>query len=378
MLREYCAHARFVWNLCVEQQSWWRPGRGDAPNWARRSRQLTEARAEFGWLRAVPRVVQEQALRDFEQALRNFFASTHRRPGWRKAGRNEGFRVLDKRGMTARRLSRRVGAVWVPRIGWVRFRWSRAIPEAKSYRITCDRVGRWHIAFAVIPLPIPGPGTGEVVGIDRGVAVSAALSSGELLLAPSLRPGERARLLSLQRKSARQRVRGRPASGRLKRTRKAAAGLIAREADRRKDWAEKASTDIARRFDVIRIEDLQIRNMTRSAKGSVEEPGRNVRQKAGLNREILRSGWGLFAQRLEDKAQDRVEKIKPQYTSLTCNACGHCQEGNRKSQAFLCRKCGHADHADVNAAKNIAAGRAVTARGSSQLGLLNREPQIAA
>jgi len=81
--------------------------------------------------------------------------------------------------------------VWIPKVGWVRFRWTRDIPDAvKSYRVTLDRSGRWHIAFAAIPEPIPGPDDGSVVGIDRGVAVSVALSTGELLCVPGLRAGE--------------------------------------------------------------------------------------------------------------------------------------------------------------------------------------------
>ena len=196
-------------------------------------------------------------------------------------------------------MSRHVGQVWVPKAGWVRFRWSRAVPpDAKSYRVTMDRAGRWHIAFAVIPDPVPAPGNGQVVGIDRGVAVSAALSTGELLHAPGLTSRERIRLRRLERTLARAK-RGSNRRGRVKH---AIARLRARETDRRKDWAEKTSTGIARRFDVIRVEDLQITNMTRSAKGTRESPGRNVGAKTGLNRGILRSGWGLLVRRLQDKA----------------------------------------------------------------------------
>ena len=128
------------------------------------------------------------------------------RPSWRKAGRHEGFRVTGRRGQQwdVRRLSRKTGQVWVPKAGWVRFRWSRLVPPSvKSYRITMDRAGRWHVAFAGIPRPVPSPGNGQVVGIDRGVAVSAALSTGELLHAPGLTARERARLRRLQRKLAR-------------------------------------------------------------------------------------------------------------------------------------------------------------------------------
>jgi putative transposase len=180
------------------------------------------------------------------------------------------------------RLSRHVGQVWVPKAGWVRFRWSRAVPTgAKSYRVTKDRAGRWHVAFA-------------------------------------------------------------------------------------------------RRFDRIRVESLQITNMTRSAKGRREHPGRNVRAKAGLNRQILRSGWGLLVRRLEDKASGRVERINPAFTSQRCSACGQVDARSRESQArFVCTACGYACHADVNAARNIAAGHAVTARGGDGVTRPgNREPQL--
>ncbi|MFL6051824.1 MAG: RNA-guided endonuclease InsQ/TnpB family protein [Actinoallomurus sp.] len=205
-LLEHCAHARYVWNLAVEQHQHWRPGRKSAPGYVEQSRQLTQARKAFAWLAAGSQTVQQQALRDFAQAMAGFFAGTHRRPTWRKAGVHEGFRIVGKRGnhWDVRRLSRKTGEVWVAKVGWVRFRWSRPIPEeAKSFRVYRDRAGRWHVAFAVIPPPVDGPGTGQVVGVDRGVAVSAALSTGERLSVPGLRATEATRLPRLQRRLAR-------------------------------------------------------------------------------------------------------------------------------------------------------------------------------
>jgi transposase len=160
------------------------------------------------------------------------------------------------------------------------------------------------------------------------------------------------------------------------------ARLRAREADRRKDWAEKLSTRLARDFDVIRVEDLAIKDMTRSARGTAGAPGRNVAAKAGLNRGILASGWGLLARRLEDKAPGRVQKVNPAFTSQRCSACGHVDARSRESQArFACTSCGYAGNADVNAARNaarnIAAGHAVNARGGDRdAGPVNREPQL--
>ncbi|HEY6479168.1 MAG TPA: transposase, partial [Streptosporangiaceae bacterium] len=189
-----------------------------------------------------------------------------------------------------------------------------------------------------------------------------------------LSAGRRLRLQRLQRRLSR----ARRGSGRRPRVKQAVAQLKAREADARKDWAEKASTDLARRFDLIRVEDLLIRNMTRSARGSADAPGRNVQQKAGLNREILASGWGVLVRRLEQKAPGQVEKVSPAFTSQRCSACGHVDPKARESQAgFRCTACGFACNADVNAARNIAAGHAVTARGRSGWpGRVNREPQL--
>jgi transposase len=368
-----------VWNLAVEQHSHWRPGRTAAPGYLEQCRQLTAARAEYDWLASGSHIVQQQALRDFAEAMAAFYdrANLAGKPSWRKAGRNEGFRVVAVKPGDVRRLSRHVGRVRVPKVGWVRFRWSRAVPaNVKSYRVTADRAGRWHVAFAVIPATIPAPGNDRIVGIDRGVAVSAALSTGELLNVPGLTGREQAKLRKLERKLARAK-RGSARGGRVRLT---LARLKAQETDRRKDWAEKISTGIARRFDLIRVENLQIKNMTRSAKGTVQTPGCNVGQKAGLNREILRSGWGLLVRRLEEKAPGRVEKVNPAFTRQRCSACGYVDPKSRKSQAvFQCTACGYACHADVNAAINIAAGHAATARGGYRVaGPANREPQLLA
>ncbi|WP_369408969.1 RNA-guided endonuclease InsQ/TnpB family protein [Herbidospora cretacea] len=354
------------------------PGRKSSPGFAEQCRQLTEARAEFAWLRAGSVVVQQQSLRDFAQAMANFVAGTHGRPGFRKRGKHEGFRIIAVKATDIRRLSRNVGEVRIPKAGWIRFRWSRPVPDGvKSFRVTRDRAGRWFIAFAAIPQPIAAPRTGEVAGVDRGVTVSAALSTGELLIVPALRDSEKARLLRLVRKLARAMRR----SKRRCAVKAAIARLKARETDRRKDWVEKTSTQLAQRFDVIGVENLKIRNMTRSARGTKDAPGKNVRQKAGLNRAVLAAGWGGLVTLLEHKAPGRVVKVDPAFTSRRCSACGIVDRRARESQAvFRCRSCGFTGNADVNATRNIrdiAAGHAVNARGGDRdAGPVNREPRL--
>jgi putative transposase len=143
---------------------------------------------------------------------------------------------------------------------------------------------------------------------------------------------------------------------------------------------EKLSTELARMYDLIGIEDLNVKAMTASARGTVDAPGVNVSAKASLNRGVLASGWGRFAQRLEDKAPGRVVSVRAAYTSQTCSVCGQVDANSRESQArFACTSCGYTGHADVNAACNIrdralqsesAAGRAVAARRGAPVGSL--------
>lgn len=373
-LVEHCAHARFVWNLGLEQRNLYRPALGPTPNGAVQDQQLTEARGASEWLAAGSSTVQQQALRDLDRAFRNWWANPGHfgRPTWRKRGRNEGFRIVGPQAKRWERLSRRRARVLVPKVGWVEWRFTRDPSGAKSYRVTCDAAGRWWISFALIPASIEGPGTGALIGVDRGVSVPFCLSNGDMVGVAGLTRREQDGLRRLQRKLARQ-VKG---STRRDMTKLKIARLKARETNRRKDAVEKLTTRLATGYDVIRIEDLRIKNMTRSAKGTIEEPGVNVSAKAGLNREILRSGWGLFARRLEAKARGRVEKINPANTSRCCAVCGHVAKENRKSQAaFCCVACGHQANADTNAAINIAAGHVVTARGGLALAEpLNREP----
>src|ERR1035438_1657583 len=179
VLLEHCAHARFVWNLAVEQQSWWRPGRGGAPGAAQRQRQLAEARAAEPWLAAGSSSVQQQALRDFDRAMTAFFdpANPAGKPSFRSRRGTQGFIVRDTK---ARRLNRRWGAVHVPKLGWVRFRWTRALPARLGMaRVTRDGTGRWHVSF---PAPQPAAErepTGKTAGIDRGVRTALAASDGQ-------------------------------------------------------------------------------------------------------------------------------------------------------------------------------------------------------
>lgn len=147
-------------------------------------------------------------------------------------------------------------------------------------------------------------------------------------------------------------------SGRHQRTLAQVAKLRAREARVRADFLHKLSRELANNHGLIAIEALQVKAMTRSAKGTIDEPGTNVRAKAGLNREILASGWGELRRQLDYKtaaAGGRLVEVPPAYSSQTCGVCGHRNGASRRGGRFACTACGHQDHADINAARVILA-----------------------
>jgi len=379
VLARHCADARFVWNLGLEQRNCWsreRSARLPRLGPVEQQTSLAEAR-KHTWLGEGSSAVQQQALRDLDRSFRNWWGNPGHfsRPTWRKAGVHEGFAIRD---LSVRRLSRKWGEVLVPKCGWVRFRVTRQwadIRSATSARVTRDRAGRWHVSFTAPPPAFERTPTGAVVGLDMGVAATVTTSDGVHFRMPKLlSPGEAQRKRRLQRKLARQEK----GSRRRERTKHQIATLSAREADRRKNWIEQTTTALVREYDVLCIEDLRVKNMVRSARGTVENPGKNVRQKAGLNRSISSQAWALFRRRLTDKATCAIDSdgtaspvelvaVPPAYTSLRCSACGHTAKENRESQAvFRCRFCGYSTNADVNAAINIcAAGLAVTGRGGT-------------
>ncbi|MBO1269753.1 RNA-guided endonuclease InsQ/TnpB family protein [Arthrobacter cavernae] len=383
-LMEHCHHARFVFNIGLEQRSMWRRdkhlrGPLSAPrvNTATQMRELAELRGEAEWLRAGSSSVQQAALRDLDRAFGNFFAGRAKYPKFKRRSDREGSFVI--RDLSVRRLNRKWGEVMVPKIGRVRFRISRdwvQITSASSARVTHQN-GAWHVAFTT---PAPArrmAATGAAVGIDRDVANTLALSDGRMFQAPSLTTGEQSRFVRLQQRLSRQQKDSR----RRGKTLEKLAVLRRRLEARRSDWLEQTTTTLARTHGLIAVEDLRIRNMVRRPKPKPDPETPTVflpngaRAKAGLNRAILASAWGRFLTRLEHKMPEgNLLRVDPKNTSRTCAACGHCAPGNRESQAvFECQACGHEAHADTNAAIVIldralrtttAAGHAVSGRTS--------------
>lgn len=352
VLARWVGAARFVFNVCLEQRrDWWRPGRSFT--YATQCREITVLRAEVDWLRDVPVHALQQAAKDLDRAYQNWWSGRARAPTTRKRGVNDSFRLPDPATFALRRLSRRVGEVRLPKLGWVRLRWDRSIPGTIKSLTVARRAGIWTVAAQYeAEVSDPAPSTRPAVGIDRGVNVFAAFSTGAMI-AP-VNAGKRAlrALARAQRKLARKE---RGSNNRRKQV-LLVARLHLRVANARKDFVHKVSTSVAQNHGTVVLEALEVRNMVRSAAGTVEEPGRNVRAKAGLNRSIMDQGWGMFRAMLGWKLAERggrLIEVPAQNTSRTCAACGCVDAESRDGQRFRCTTCGHEAHADTNAARVI-------------------------
>ncbi|TQN32580.1 putative transposase [Haloactinospora alba] len=367
------AHAaRTMWNLLHD---WWTQVSENRRIDLKDAEQaIKQARADIDWLAELPAQAAQAVLKTYVQAWRNCWGGRAGKPTFKSRLRSRmAVDVPQGRDLAIRRLNRRWGTVRVPNIGMVRFRWTRGLPVGKHAdahnKVTGARLVReangWHIVFRVrTDVKEPAPHTGPGVGIDRGVAKPLALSDGTVREhGPWFTVGEEEYLRRLERKSARQRrhrTLGHPTSNRLRRTYDQIAGLRARAKRRALDWQHKTTTALAETFGVIGVEDLTITSMTASARGTVDAPGRNVRQKTGLNRSIAGEAWGRTVTLLEYKLADRgghLVRVPAPGTSRRCSACGVTTSGNRDSQdRFACKApgCGHTDNADTNAACNVA------------------------
>ena len=375
-LSQTAGACRALYNLALEQRSqWWRPGR--SINLKSQSHELTDLRDQVEWMRAAPVHALQSALKDLDRAFLNFFAGRAGFPRFKRKGDGDGFHLKDKAYLGFKRLNRSKGAVRLPKVGWVKLRgWRPLCGELRNVTIS-KRGGHWYAAVAwQAEVADPAPSPLPPVGIDRGVAIFAACSTGDNHIAPPFFKRIETKLANAQRVLAR-RIKG---SARWRRQKARIAKLHSIAANARRDFLHKTALAIAKNHGTVGIERLQVRNMSRSAKGTVAEPGKNVAAKAGLNRSILDKGWSTFRTLLAYKLADRggtLIEVDPAYTSQTCSGCGHVSKQSRKSQSeFECVACGHTANADTNAAINIlnrAVGYTVSARGSNRTSGRKRE-----
>lgn len=365
---------RYLWNWAIgrndDRMRAYREGRGEKPSitFFSLGREFTALRASAGheWMRELPYAEVRFALKRYADAMREAVRGQRGFPKRKHAEqRSDSFTIPNMPQV-------RDGRLWVPRLGWLPIRRRGGDPHAhgiaKQVVVQRRPCGRWYAhVFWEIP-DVELPDTGRTIGVDMNVRQVTG-SDGRKLKAPGLALLE-ARAKRYQRRMERRRrvplldADGEPRrkkngeiiytnSKRRELLRVRLAKTRAKMANARRNWRHQISADLGGKFGAVVIEDLQICNMTRSARGTREQPGRNVRAKRGLNRAILSTGWAALGRLLDYKVR-RVVRVSPHYTSRTCSRCGFVAAANRKTQAeFKCLACGYEANADVNAARNI-------------------------
>ena len=353
-----CGSARFVWNKCLamnmdrlekKQPILWY---NEMAFWLT----LWKRSAEYGFLKECPSQVLQQKLMDLDRAFRDGFdrsQSLKRLPVFKKKGRGDGIRFPQGFQIDNRR-------IFLPKIGWIGFYKSRPISGKVKNITVSSRAGKWYISVQVEQEITIGvhPSASEI-GIDAGIMCFAAFSDGTMVDGVHSFRRHQERLVREQRKLAHKK-RG---SNNWKKQKSKISRLHHHISNVRSDFLHKLSTQISDNQARVYLEDLQIRNMSTSARGTIEEPGRGVRAKSGLNRSILDQGWFEFRRQLGYKLfwkGGELVEVDYRKTSQRCSVCGYTGKENRPGQAlFRCMVCGHEENADVNAAKNIlTAGRA--------------------
>ena len=361
LMRRFAGSCRHVYNKALALQQARHEAGEKKLGYAALCKALTEWKAgpETLWLNETPSQALQQALKNLERAYQNFFLKRAAFPRFKKKGQADSFRY--PQGI---KLDQGNSRVFLPKLGWVRYRNSRdVLGEVKNATVSHSG-GKWFVSIQTeceVDPPLPN---GAAVGIDMGIARFATLSDGNYIEPLNSFKKHQQRLARYQRAMSRK-VKF---SNNWKKAKARVQRIHTRIANARKDFLHKASCQISQNHAMIVIEDLQVRNMSKSAKGNSEQHGKQVKQKSGLNRSILDQGWAEFRRQLEYKADWNggfVMAVPPQYTSQTCPCCSHVSKDNRQTQAkFECVECGFEENADLVGAINILArGQRVLACG---------------
>ena len=362
LMKQFCGCARYVYNRTLSlEKSLYKKDNKHSFRYAEAANRLPEWKKKNPFLKECHSQVLQQSLKDLDRAYTNFFEKRAGFPKYKKKYQHDSIRF--PQGIELDEAKRRIR---LPKIGWVGYRKSQDITGVIKNVTVIRRGDKWDISIQTeyeVVSPAPNP---SEIGIDMGVKRFATLSDGDFFEPLNAFKREREKLAKLQGKLARQKK----GSRNSRKTKRKIARLHCRIADSRRDFLHKTSTQIAKNHSVVYVEDLKVSNMSASAAGTKENPGKKVKQKSGLNRSILDQGWYGFFQMLSYKLKWRggkLIKVDPRNTSRTCPRCGFVSAENRKSQAsFVCVSCGYSSNADEVGAINILrAGRARLACGMS-------------
>ncbi|EPE5170122.1 RNA-guided endonuclease InsQ/TnpB family protein [Yersinia enterocolitica] len=361
-MRRFAGACRFVFNRALARQNENHEAGNRYISYTKMTSWLVEWKnsPEMQWLKDAPSQPLQQSLKDLERAYKNLFQKRAAFPRFKKRGRNDAFRY--PQGV---KLDQGNSRIFLPKLGWIRYRNSRQVTGIVKNVTVSQSCGKWYISIQTeseVSTPVH-PST-SMVGLDAGVAKLATLSDGTVFEPVNSFQKNQKKLAALQRQLSRK-VKF---SNNWQKQKRKIQRLHSRIANIRRDYLHKVTTTISKNHAMIVIEDLKVKNMSRSAAGTINQPGRNVRAKSGLNRSILDQGWYEMRRQLEYKQLWRggqVLAVSPVYTSQRCACCGHTAKENRLSQSkFRCQACGYTANADINGARNIlAAGHAVLACG---------------
>ena len=361
-MRRFAGACRFVFNRALARQNENHEAGNKYIPYGKMASWLVEWKnaTETQWLKDAQSQPLQQSLKDLERAYKNFFRKRAAFPRFKKRGQNDAFRY--PQGV---KLDQENSRIFLPKLGWMRYRNSRQVTGVVKNVTVSQSCGKWYISIQTeSEVSTPAHPSASMVGLDAGVAKLATLSDGTVFEPVNSFQKNQKTLARLQRQLSRK-VKF---SNNWQKQKRKIQRLHSCIANIRRDYLHKVTTAVSKNHAMIVIEDLKVSNMSKSAAGTVSQPGRNVRAKSGLNRSILDQGWYEMRRQLEYKQLWRggqVLAVPPAYTSQRCACCGHTAKENRLSQSqFRCQVCGYTANADVNGARNIlAAGHAVLACG---------------
>jgi len=348
---------RYVWNHFREKNladyQAYRNGKGKKPKTSYFSLgvEFTKLRRETEWMQELPANPVKHTLKYFADALKEAMSGKKGFPkpkSRKKTAPN--FTVPSSAGVRIRKVNKKYSSFLIPLVGWVTLarRGGNPWEDGAPRQVVLHHNGhRWR-AFVSYEVEVEGKmDNKEVLGVDMNTR-QIATSDGDFHFLPDLEKKEKRRKW-YQRKMSRQ-IKG---SNRRKDTKRKLAKVSRKIVNIRKDWVHQTTREISEKCGTVVVEKLKVKSMTASARGTVENPGRNVKQKAGLNRAMLDTAFGGMRRNLEYKC-GRVIEVNPSYTSQMCSECGYTDKENRKTQVrFLCVSCGFVSNADTNAAINI-------------------------
>ncbi len=353
LMRRYAGSCRFVYNKALALQQANHAAGGKYINYVAMAAWLPAWKREVGleWLKDTPAQPLQHALKDLDKAYQNFFAKRADFPRFKRKGSGDSFRYPQPKQI---KLDQANSRILLPKLGWVRYRNSRdVLGELRNVTVS-SKNGKWFVSIQTqreVEQPVSTATT--AIGIDLGIARFATFSDGSHIAPLNSFKTQQAKLAKYQRRMANKQK----FSNNWKKAKAKVQKLHTKIANARRDFLHKATTTISQNHAVVFVEDLQVRNMSKSAAGTVENPSKNVAAKSGLNKAILDQGWGEFRRQLDYKTAwngGMLFAVPPQYTSQTCPCCGHISADNRQTQArFACVECGYENHADVVGAVNV-------------------------